>query len=79
MACAIGYSMAALVDTERHVWFNLMGIKDKNKAFLLDATILPQYLFGDTVNIIVNKYQEAKCQLAMFRELIPSFSQEPGP
>lgn len=65
--------MAALVDTERHL-FKPMGIEDKNKAFLLDATILPQGLFGNTVNIIINKYQEAKCQSAMFRELIPSFS-----
>ncbi|KAK3528509.1 hypothetical protein QTP70_000903 [Hemibagrus guttatus] len=49
VACAIGRSMAALVATERHLWLNLTGIKDKDKSFLLDASISPQGLFGDKI------------------------------
>lgn len=30
MAHAIGYSRAALVDAERHLWLNLLGIKEKD-------------------------------------------------
>ncbi|KAK3523851.1 hypothetical protein QTP70_010462 [Hemibagrus guttatus] len=36
-AHAIGHSMAVLVATERHLWLNLLGIKNKDKSFLLDA------------------------------------------
>lgn len=48
-----------------------MRIKEKDKAFLLDALILPSGLFGNTVNTVVDRYREAKKQLAAFRELIP--------
>lgn len=37
---------------------NLTGIKEK--AFFLYAPISPSGLFGDAVNTIVNRYQEAK-------------------
>lgn len=56
-----------------------MRIKEKDKAFLLDAPILPSGLFGDTVNTVIDRYQEAKKQLAAFRELIPCQIQEPAP
>lgn len=36
---AIGRSMSALVATERHLWLNLFDIKDKGRAFLLDAPL----------------------------------------
>lgn len=39
MTRSIGHSMAALVVTERHLWLNLLSIKEKDKAFLLDALI----------------------------------------
>lgn len=38
-ARAIGRSMSALVATERHLWLNLFDIKDKGRAFLLDAPL----------------------------------------
>lgn len=37
MPHAIGHSMAAIVATEWHLWFNLTGIEEKDKAFLPDA------------------------------------------
>lgn len=39
MARTIGRSMAALVATERHLWLNLLGIRDKERTFLLDTVI----------------------------------------
>ncbi|KAI2645370.1 putative hydrolase M10 [Labeo rohita] len=44
MARAIGRSMAAVVSTERHLWLNLTGIKERDQAFLLDAPVSPAYL-----------------------------------
>lgn len=46
-AHSISRFMAAMVSTERHLWLNLTGIKDKDRAFLLDAPISPSGLFGD--------------------------------
>ncbi|KAI2667000.1 Gag-Pol polyprotein [Labeo rohita] len=40
-ARAIGRSMSALVSTERHLWLNLTGIKEKDRVFLLDSLFLP--------------------------------------
>ncbi|XP_060741844.1 uncharacterized protein LOC132856323 [Tachysurus vachellii] len=57
-ARSIGRSMAALVATERHLWLNLTGIKDKDKSFLLDAPVSPLGLFGDAVNTVVDRHQE---------------------
>ena len=57
--------MAAMVFTERHMCLNLMGTKDK--AFLGKALIL----FDDANSIVVDRYKEAKCQLVVFKELIP--------
>ncbi len=51
-ARAIDRSMAAMVSTERHLWLNLTGIKDKDCAFLLDAPISPSGIFGDAVNTV---------------------------
>ncbi|KAK3545899.1 hypothetical protein QTP70_016590 [Hemibagrus guttatus] len=65
----IGHSMAALVATERHLWLNLMGIKDRDKSFLLDAPISPQGLFC---------HQELKRQLAAFKEFNSRCSENPG-
>lgn len=45
-----------------------MGIKETDKAFLLNTLISPSALFGDVVNTIVNRYQESRKLLAAFRE-----------
>lgn len=71
-ACAIGCSMVAV---EWHLWLNLTGIKKKDKVFLLDTLISPFGLFGDAVNTV--RYQEAKRQLVVFKDLIPHSAQEP--
>ncbi len=65
-ARAIGWSMAALVATERHLWLTLSQIKDKERDFLIKAPISPSGLFGDAVNTVVDSFQEAKKQVAGF-------------
>lgn len=73
---AICHSMAAVVTMELHLWLNLADIEEREKAFLLDSSISPYGLFGDTVYTVVDWYQEVKHQSAAFKELIPRQVQE---
>jgi len=73
-AIAIGWSMAALVATERHLWLNLAEIKEKDKTFLLDAPVDPPGLFGDAVSTIVDSFQEVKKQSEAFKKFLPAMS-----
>ncbi len=77
-AHAIGHSMAAMVSTERHLWLNLTGIKDKDRTFLLDAPISPSGLFGDAVNTVATRFREAKCYEEAFVRFLPRRAQESG-
>jgi hypothetical protein len=70
-ARAVGRSMAAMVVSERHLWLNLSGIREKDRAFLLDAPISPSGLFGDAVNTVVDRFQEARKQSAAFKQFLP--------
>ncbi|XP_048030341.1 uncharacterized protein LOC125257733 [Megalobrama amblycephala] len=70
--------MAALVATERHLWLHLSSIKDKDKNFLMDALLAPPGLFGDAVNSVVERFQEANKQAAAFQKLLPRRSFTPG-
>lgn len=58
--------MTALVASERHLWFNLSNIKEKDKSFLLDG-----------VNTVVERFQEAKKQPA-FQQYLPGRSKVSG-
>ncbi len=71
-AKSIGRSMAGLVATERHIWLNLSNIKGKDKNFIMDAPISPSGLFGDAVNLVVDRFQESAKQAAAFQKLLPS-------
>lgn len=44
-ARAIDRSLAVLVTMERHLWLNLLGLKEKERSFLLDARVSPAGLF----------------------------------
>ncbi|KAI2657596.1 Transposon Ty3-G Gag-Pol polyprotein [Labeo rohita] len=70
-ARAIGRSMAALVAAERHLWLTLSDMKEKDRVFLLDAPLSPSGLFGDSVNSVVDRYQEARKQAAAFQRFLP--------
>lgn len=58
MARAIGHSMTM----ERHLWLNLSDIKEKDRFFLLNTPLVPSGLFGDAVNSVIERIQEAKKQ-----------------
>lgn len=63
-----------MVTTERHLWLNLTGIKDRDKVFLLDAPMSPFGLFGD----------KAKRHAEAFDKFLPAVlkgrsSQPPSP
>ncbi len=74
-ALAIGRSMAALVAAERHLWFgSLSDIKDRDRVFLMDATLSPSGLFGDAVDSVVDRHQEARRQAAAFQRFLPRCS-----
>ncbi|KAL0163886.1 hypothetical protein M9458_039639, partial [Cirrhinus mrigala] len=70
-ARAVGRSMAVMVAAERHLWLTLSDMKEKDRAFLLDAPLEPSGLFGDAVNSVVSRYQEARKQAAAFQRYLP--------
>ncbi len=77
-AKAIGRSMAALVAAETHLWLTLSDIKEKDRIFLLDAPLAPSGLFGDAVNSVVDRFQEAHKQAVAFQRLFPRRSLAQG-
>ncbi len=74
-ARAIGRSMAALVAKQRQLLLILSQISEKDRVFLLDAPISPSGLFGDAVNLVVGRFQEAKKQAAAFQQFLPRCAQ----
>ncbi|KAL0175435.1 hypothetical protein M9458_027765, partial [Cirrhinus mrigala] len=70
-ARAVGRSMAAMVAAERHLWLTLSDMKEKDRVFLLDTPLEPSGLFGDTVDSVVSRYQEAPKQAAAFQRYLP--------
>ncbi|KAI2647421.1 Enolase 1 [Labeo rohita] len=61
---AVGRSKAAMVAAERYLWLTLSDMKEKDRVFLLDAQLAPSSLFGNAVNSVVSRYQEARKQAA---------------
>ncbi|GAA6102809.1 uncharacterized protein LOC113531483, partial [Tachysurus ichikawai] len=70
-ARAVGRSMVALVDTERHLWLTLSNLPDKDRDVLLGAPMAPPGLFGDAVTAVVHKFRESKQQSAAFQQYLP--------
>ncbi len=70
-ATAMGRSMAAMVVTEKHLWVNLADLERKEKGFLLDTPVLPSKLFGTSVEMVVEKFREARARSAAFKTFIP--------
>ncbi len=63
--------MAALVAAERHLWLTLSDMKEKDRVFLMDAPLAPSGLFGNAVDYVVDRYQEARKQAAAFHRFLP--------
>ncbi len=70
-ARAIGRSMAAMVAAKRHLWLTLFDMKEKDRVVLMDALLAPSGLFGDAVNSVVDRFQEASKQAAAFQRFLP--------
>ncbi len=45
-------------------------MKEKDKVFLMDAPLALSGLFGDAVNSIVDRYHEARKQVAAFQQFL---------
>ncbi len=70
-ATAMGRSMVAMVVTERYLWVNLADLERKEKSFLLDTPVSPSELFGTSVEMVVEKFREARARSAAFKTFIP--------
>ncbi|KAL0181298.1 hypothetical protein M9458_023704, partial [Cirrhinus mrigala] len=56
---------------EQHLWLMLSDMKEKDRVFLLDAPLEPSGLFGDAVDSVFSRYQEACKQAAAFQWFLP--------
>ncbi len=70
-ATVMGRSMAAMVVMGRHLCVNLADIGKKEKCFLLDAPVSPSELFSTSIELMVEKFREAKACSAAFKTFIP--------
>lgn len=77
-AHAIGYSMATMVVTERHLWLDLSSLNKRDKIFLLNAPISPSGLFGDAVDAVLERFEEDKKLFPVLRQFLPRRVQEPA-
>jgi hypothetical protein len=57
---------------------NLAGMKERGKIFLLDAPLSPAGLFGDSVNTVIERFQEETKQAAVFQKLWPLLTHVSG-
>lgn len=71
---AIGRAVAVMVATVRHLSVNLVVIERKEKDCLLDALISQTGLFGTSVEVVIDRFREAKEQSGAFRKFIPRWS-----
>ncbi|KAL0169056.1 hypothetical protein M9458_037278, partial [Cirrhinus mrigala] len=77
-ARAVRRSMAAMVAAKRHLWLTLSDMKEKDRVFLLDAPLETSDLFGDAVDSVVSRNQEARKQAAAFQRFLPRRSLTPA-
>ncbi len=49
-------------------------MKEKDRVFLMDTTLAPSGLFGDAVDSVVDRYQEARKQARAFQRFLPRHS-----
>ncbi len=60
-----------MVAAERHLWLTLSDMKEKDRVVLMDAPLAPSGLFGDAINSVVDRFQEASKQAAAFQRFLP--------
>ncbi len=77
-ARAIWRSMAAMVAAERHLWLTLSDMNTKTGSAYWTPRFSSSGLFGDAVNSVVDRFQEASKQAAAFRRFLPRRSRAQG-
>ncbi len=70
-ARSLGKVMSTMVVQERHLWLNLAGMKDADKARFLDAPISQAGLFGDTVEGFAQQFSAVQQQTEAIQHILP--------
>ncbi len=79
----LGKAMSTMVVQERHLWLNLVEMKDVDKAHFLDAPISQAGLFGDTFEGFAQQFSAVQQQTEAIQHTCPGVMHHsplpPGP
>ncbi|XP_051560716.1 uncharacterized protein LOC127445028 [Myxocyprinus asiaticus] len=76
-ARTLGQVMSTLVVQERHLWLNLIEMREADKAWFLDAPISQVGLFGDTVEDFAQQFLAVKQQTEAIQHILPQCGSRP--
>ncbi len=76
-ARSLGKAMSTMVVQERHLWLNLVEMKDVDKAHFLDAPISQAGLFGDTVEGFAQQFSAVQQQTEANQHTCPGVMHHP--
>ncbi len=76
-ARSLGKAMSTMVVQERHLWLNLVEMKDVDKAHFLDAPIFQAGLFGDTVEGFAQLFSAVQQQTEAIQHTCPRVMHHP--
>ncbi len=76
-ARSLGKAMSTMVVQERHLWLNLVEMKDVDKAHFLDAPISQAGLFGDTVEGFAQQFSAVQQQTEAIQHTCPLVMHHP--
>ncbi len=76
-ARSLGKAMSTMVVQERHLWLNLVEMKDVDKARFLDAPISQAGLFGDTVEGFAQQFSVVQQQTEAIQHTCPGVMHHP--
>ncbi len=74
---SLGKAMSTMVVQERHLWLNLVEMKDIDKAHFLDAPISQGGLFGDTVEGFAQQFLAVQQQTEAIQHTCPGVMHHP--
>ncbi len=76
-AWSLGMAMSTMVVQERHLWLNLVEMKDVDKARFLDAPISQVGLFSDTVEGFAQQFSAVQQQTEAIQHTCPGVMHHP--
>ncbi len=76
-ARSLGKAMSTMVVQERHLWCNLVEMKDVDKARFLEALISQAGLFGDTVEGFAQQFSALQQQTEAIQHTYPGMMHHP--